>query len=1119
MTELRTATAIEHCCFRSAGKDGEGGSSTPVGQALLSDRQKISLVLQAAALMAHLQRAGWHLTMPLPAAAVDSSGCLVVTESAEPGQDVELPQKRLAAFLESLFGGEPRGRGQARGFARRLLEDWRQTLTPLPATRAVEQIMEGAPFLATSAFAGVRTALAAFLRYPAAPGVEESGSEPLPCELSVVGPKATRDALLRGLPAAPEGAFEVVLERLQQGDRYWSPRASSKKPAASTSITDGMTQKAATKVAAPQRLLLAQQAFEAGRFQDVLTHLKGARSAAARRLRAWSQYYLGERGAALDGVRRLRAAPTDDAERVELIEIGSRCLAAMAQRPALQQQLDTLTELAQSASENDVRLRAGLLAAEIAWDLDDADALRTWLERVETARDHAELGWRWHQVRALQALLEDNASGAEEWLSQALRLHRRQLRGFEAAGLWNDLGMSRAQRGDLAAAERAFRHTQRLFASTQDPRRDTIARANLAEIRLRRGRLRGVRASLERSSAASRRSGNLRSSLYDYGLWARYELTLGRAEAALAHLREAQDRLYQLAPDWRIPETLRVLAARAHGWLGHTAAAARELEAGGKQALSELEPEERPAVLAAAGLLDEALAAAAGTPYADLWTGLLSGKELPETAWKIVDDLEPFRAARLVFDFELLRPGSVPPSRRRRAAQWLRGLGADGAASHLELRDQGPWQALERYWRADTADRPGMLSDVFAACGHAAAELWWQGLGEAPRRVLAATRRDSGAADTPTSVDVLEWPLPAGCWQLRTPATDNTARALLALIVRDLEPPDSGTRRVERSSARDAGMLGDSPELRRCLDRLRLLAAGDLPLLLRGESGTGKELAARWAHRLSRRCREKFLPLNCAALSETLVLSDLFGHARGAFTGADQERAGIFEAAGGGTVFLDEIGDLPATAQGMLLRVLQEGEIRRLGESQARKVDVRVITATHRDLAEMVEAGSFRQDLFFRLKVAAIELPPLRQRGDDVLLLAEHFLRQCRLHDERRPDRGGTPSAEAPSLEAGAREALRRYPWPGNVRELQNVMHVAAALAQEGTVTAQHLDLGETQGTSAPSGDYHQQVEAFRRRLVHEALEASGGNQAAAARQLGLTRQALSYLVRQLDLL
>jgi transcriptional regulator with GAF, ATPase, and Fis domain len=298
-------------------------------------------------------------------------------------------------------------------------------------------------------------------------------------------------------------------------------------------------------------------------------------------------------------------------------------------------------------------------------------------------------------------------------------------------------------------------------------------------------------------------------------------------------------------------------------------------------------------------------------------------------------------------------------------------------------------------------------------------------------------------------------------------------------------------------------MMGESPALRPALARLARLATGDLPLLILGESGTGKELAARRIHRASPRSRAPLVTVNCAALSETLLLSDLFGHVRGAFTGADRDRAGVFEAAQGGTVLLDEIGDLPAAAQGLLLRVLQEGEVRRLGESLPRRVDVRVLAATHRDLAQMVAARTFREDLYYRLRGGTVELPPLRDRGNDVLLIADRFLARLR---SPRPVR----------LSREARAGLLGHRWPGNVRELQNVLGTAAALADDGIIRPEHLELPGAQG--AASTMYHQRLDAVRRSLVQEELAACGGNRAEAARRLGLSRQALSYLVRQLGI-
>jgi transcriptional regulator with GAF, ATPase, and Fis domain len=296
--------------------------------------------------------------------------------------------------------------------------------------------------------------------------------------------------------------------------------------------------------------------------------------------------------------------------------------------------------------------------------------------------------------------------------------------------------------------------------------------------------------------------------------------------------------------------------------------------------------------------------------------------------------------------------------------------------------------------------------------------------------------------------------------------------------------------------------VGESSGLLAALDRLDRLATGKLPVLILGESGTGKELAARRIHRRSSRAGRPFMAVNCAALSETLLLSDLFGHVRGAFTSADRDRKGVFETAHGGTVFLDEIGDLPLNAQGLLLRVLQEGEIRRLGESEARRVDVRVLAATHRDLMAMIEEGSFRRDLYFRLRVGCVVMPPLRERGDDLLRIAERIL-----------DRLQTPAR----LDPRARARLLSYSWPGNIRELENVLSVAAALAAGGAIGPQHLELPAPK-IEAPAGSYHQRVRAFRRQIVSEALDECGGNRAAAAARLGVSPQSISYFIRELGL-
>jgi len=341
-------------------------------------------------------------------------------------------------------------------------------------------------------------------------------------------------------------------------------------------------------------------------------------------------------------------------------------------------------------------------------------------------------------------------------------------------------------------------------------------------------------------------------------------------------------------------------------------------------------------------------------------------------------------------------------------------------------------------------------------------------------------------------------PVAGGRLQVDAETVAMPVQVLLGMFARIWTPPIDPARPGRTA---DSGFVGESPVLLQAIDRLERLAGVELPLLVLGESGTGKELAARHVHRSSKRFLGKFFPVNCAAVSESLIRSDLFGHVRGAFTGADRDRKGVFEAADGGTVFLDEIGDLPLGVQGMLLRVLQESEIRRVGEPHSRPVDVRVVTATHRDLEAMVQAGTFRQDLFFRLKAATVVLPPLRDRGDDLLRLADHFL----AHTGSR-------------LSAAARRRVIAHGWPGNIRELRNVLEVAAALAENGVIEPEQLDLPSVSSHREGVVDYQRLVDERRRELLTEAIRASRGSQAQAARRLCLTRQAFSYLVGKFDL-
>ncbi len=258
-----------------------------------------------------------------------------------------------------------------------------------------------------------------------------------------------------------------------------------------------------------------------------------------------------------------------------------------------------------------------------------------------------------------------------------------------------------------------------------------------------------------------------------------------------------------------------------------------------------------------------------------------------------------------------------------------------------------------------------------------------------------------------------------------------------------------GDKASPASANGEIGIIGSCPPMQDMFSKIRKVAPTDSNVLIQGESGTGKELVARALHNLSRRAKAPMISVNCAAIPETLIESELFGHEKGAFTGASAGRAGLVEAADGGTLFLDEIGELPLEAQARLLRVLQEGEIRRVGSVQSQKVDVRLIAATHRDLKNLAKAGQFREDLYYRLHVIALKLPALRERGSDVNEIASAFL-------ARQSARIGRDDLR---FSADAEQAIRHYSWPGNVRELENAVERAVILSESPEISADLLGI------------------------------------------------------------
>jgi two-component system response regulator AtoC len=345
------------------------------------------------------------------------------------------------------------------------------------------------------------------------------------------------------------------------------------------------------------------------------------------------------------------------------------------------------------------------------------------------------------------------------------------------------------------------------------------------------------------------------------------------------------------------------------------------------------------------------------------------------------------------------------------------------------------------------------------------------------------------------------------------------------LVLRKAIEREGLRRQVERLSEELSALrgaeeiVGRSPAIREVLAVARKVARHPSTVLVTGESGTGKELVARLIHRASPRAAGPFVAVNCGAIPEALLESELFGHTRGAFTGATAERIGLFEEATGGTLFLDEIGELPQPLQVKLLRALQEGEVRRVGDNAPRAIDVRVVAATARDLEAEVAAGRFRPDLYYRINVVRLHLPPLRERREDVAELARHFVA---VYNQRL-------SLRVRGISPAAMRILVDYAWPGNVRELENVIERAMVLTETELIEPEHLPLAASPTPAAPPAlaatngappdlSVKRQTAALERALIRQALERTAGNRTRAAQLLELSHRALLYKIREYGL-
>ena len=328
-----------------------------------------------------------------------------------------------------------------------------------------------------------------------------------------------------------------------------------------------------------------------------------------------------------------------------------------------------------------------------------------------------------------------------------------------------------------------------------------------------------------------------------------------------------------------------------------------------------------------------------------------------------------------------------------------------------------------------------------------------------------------------------------------------------AFHIAQLEREYRALQQQQRDSGAFEGMLGTSPPMIGVFGTIQKVATTEVPVLILGESGTGKEMAALAIHRRSTRRDRAFIAINCSAIPETLLESELFGHEKGAFTGAHVQRQGRIETANGGTLFLDEVGELTPPLQVKLLRFLQDGRIERVGGRKSIQIDARVLCATNTDLQKAIETGKFREDLFYRIAVVTVAMPPLRSRGSDIMLLAQFFLKRFAAQSQKDP----------PKLAFDAHRAITDHPWPGNVRELENRIKRAVIMADGPRVTASDLELADA-GEVAPVRALKEARETVERELIVRALQRSNGKIAPAANELGVARPTLYELMDKLGI-
>ena len=801
----------------------------------------------------------------------------------------------------------------------------------------------------------------------------------------------------------------------------------------------------------------------------------GEFSAAARRAAAWRRAHPG--------------APATEAARA--LRLGALGLAREGRSDCALGLLDEADALSSGLALPD-RLDVVLSRAQVfalAGRFDEEDRLyERWRAAALEAGDER-LTARFLAQEARALLDRRDFAGAALRLEEALAAADD---AAERAALWIDLAATRYHAGDRGGSARAL--AEALAHASAAGREDLarLARGNRVELLLDAGDFAAASAEIAVEHDDACRTRDDRRLLVALHHRGRLALLRGELEAARRDNAEARALAARLGDRLEIGEL----------WLEEGERCAAEGDREGAR---------------------RAWEAAAADPPDRCDTDVRARARLAELAWEegppsaAADALEtrfgadPLGAAEAVVRWcGLLGRDRVAPRLRELAVAALERHGAPALASRVRGAAGSP--VSEAALRALRGAVAGVLSGDGAGADRALGPLGLTGLclRDAAGRELARLPARTGAPP-PERWRALE----AGAARFElglSPDVPEETAGAVALVLESLLHREAGSPVGASDFAegwRRLGLVTADAAMEEPYRRLVRFAPQAVTVLVLGESGSGKEAVARAVHRLSPRASGPFVAVNVPAIPAGLAESELFGHARGAFSGADRERRGLLEEASGGTVFFDEIGDLPPPIQSKLLRALQEREVRRVGENRTRPVDVRVVSATSRELAREVEAGRFREDLFYRLHVACVRLPPLRERGRDALLLARHFLERS----AREYGRG----ALRLSAEAGA--SILAYPWPGNVRELQNAIAQAAALAEGEAPIGPELLPEAVRGARRASravGDYRTRVDAHRRDLIADALEKSGGNRSRAARELGLSRQALLYLIKEL---